>query len=42
MIDLINSIARVGCNIESAIVRPHPNGNGYEMISGHRRKKHLK
>lgn len=28
-------------NIESSIVRPHPNGNGNEMISGHRRKKAL-
>lgn len=41
MIDLIDSIGRLGYNFENAVVRPHPDGNGYEMITGHRRQKAL-
>ncbi len=41
MIDLIDSIRRLGYNFENAVVRPHPDGNGYEMITGHRRQKAL-
>lgn len=41
MIDLVDSIQRLGYNFENAVVRPHPDGNGYEMITGHRRQKAL-
>ena len=41
MIDLVDSICRLGYNFENAVVRPHPDGNGYEMITGHRRQKAL-
>ena len=41
MIDLVDSIRRLGYNFENAVVRPHPDGNGYEMITGHRRQKAL-
>lgn len=41
MIDLIDSIGRLGYNFENAVVRPHPDGQGYEMITGHRRQKAL-
>ena len=41
MIDLIDSIRRLGYNFENAVIRPHPDGNGYEMITGHRRQKAL-
>ena len=41
MIDLVDSISRLGYNFENAVVRPHPDGNGYEMITGHRRQKAL-
>lgn len=41
MIDLVDSIGRLGYNFENAVIRPHPDGKGYEMITGHRRKKAL-
>lgn len=41
MIDLVDSIHRLGYNFENAVVRPHPDGKGYEMITGHRRQKAL-
>ena len=41
MIDLVDSIRRLGYNFENAVVRPHPDGEGYEMITGHRRQKAL-
>lgn len=41
MIELIDSIGRLGYNFENAVVRPHPDGVGYEMITGHRRQKAL-
>ena len=41
MIDLVDSIHRLGYNFENAVVRPHPDGHGYEMITGHRRQKAL-
>lgn len=41
MIDLVDSIGRLGYNFENAVVRPHPDGKGYEMITGHRRQKAL-
>ena len=41
MIDLVDSISRLGYNFENDVVRPHPDGNGYEMITGHRRQKAL-
>lgn len=41
MIDLVDSIRRLGYNFENAVVRPHPDGKGYEMITGHRRQKAL-
>lgn len=41
MMDLVDSIQRLGYNFENAVVRPHPDGKGYEMITGHRRQKAL-
>lgn len=41
MIELVDSIGRLGYNFENAVVRPHPDGVGYEMITGHRRQKAL-
>lgn len=41
MIDLVDSIRRLGYNFENAVIRPHPDGKGYEMITGHRRQKAL-
>lgn len=41
MIELVDSIGRLGYNFENAVVRPHPDGAGYEMITGHRRQKAL-
>lgn len=38
MIDLIESIRENGI-LMPALVRPSPNGQGYEMVSGHRRMK---
>ena len=37
MSELVKSVSENGILVP-VLVRPHPNGHGYEMISGHRRK----
>ena len=36
MSELVKSVSKNGILVP-VLVRPHPNGHGYEMISGHRR-----
>ncbi|MCD7949321.1 MAG: ParB/RepB/Spo0J family partition protein [Erysipelotrichaceae bacterium] len=38
MVNLVESISEYGV-LNPTLVRPNPNGDGYEMISGHRRMK---
>jgi len=35
---LVESVKDKGVN-QPALVRPHPDGNGYEIVAGHRRQK---